>query len=302
MAEKTPVGDMPRMVPDRDDIRRRTTSQPERKPTPATTAPKQPAGNSWVMVTLLIVSGIAIGYLALQQYSLTQLLNSYEERLGLADERIVALERSLTETDESVAMNGTAINAQFKAIKTETDLHMSEIRKLWDVTNKRNRQWIEDNQATLKTQQDLFAGLDNSLKALQSSLVSLQNSQKSDEQMLAELSASLAVEKAELADLASTMEQVEIDMATVNQSMNEVLQANIDERLLTLTLTQENLQSEQGSIDSKVNANGNDIAEINESLKVVDAYRLETSQRLSALVSQLETLNAQVTALTGTSQ
>ena len=31
MAEKTPVGDMPRMVPDRDDIRRRVApTQPDR--------------------------------------------------------------------------------------------------------------------------------------------------------------------------------------------------------------------------------------------------------------------------------
>jgi chromosome segregation ATPase len=98
------------------------------------------------------------------------------------------------------------------------------------------------------------------------------------------------------------MDTVGEEVDAVNRSINEVLQANIDERLLTLTLTQENLQSEQGSIDSRVLTNGNDIAEINESLRAVDAYRLETSQRLSALVAQLETLNAQVTALTGSSQ
>jgi chromosome segregation ATPase len=302
MAEKTPVGDMPRMVPDRDDIRRRANLQPERKPVPAAPAPKETSGNSWVMITLLIVSGVAIGYLALQQYSLTQLLNSYEERLELADDRIIALERSLTETDESVAMNGTAINAQFKAIKNETDFQMSEIRKLWDVANKRNRQWIEDNQASLKSQEGLIAGLDNSLKNLQTNLSTLQNSQQSDEQLLAELSSSLATEQAELAALSLAMDTVGEEVDAVNRSINEVLQANIDERLLTLTLTQENLQSEQGSIDSRVLTNGNDIAEINESLRAVDAYRLETSQRLSALVAQLETLNAQVTALTGSSQ
>lgn len=295
MAEKTPVGDMPRMVPDRDDIRLRTNSQPERKaPTAKKPTAEKPAksGSSGVMVTLLIVSGIAIGYLALQQYSQTQLLNSYEERLGLADERIVALERALTETDESVAMNGTAINAQFKAIKTETDLQMSEIRKLWDVANKRNRQWIEDNQAALKTQGDTVA-------TLQASLKTLQNAQSSDEQMFTNLSTELSGNQSALAELDTLLQSTREELVSITEAMAAIEQANLEERLLTLTLTQENLLSEQGTIDGRVGTNGQSIADIQETLRAVDAYRLETSKRLAALVTQLETLDARVTSLTG---
>ncbi len=295
MAEKTPVGQMPRMVPDRDDIRLRTTPpHVERKSAPK---PKeQPSsGNSWALVLLLVVAGIAIGYLALQQYSLTQLLNSYEERLELADERIVRLEQSLTQTDESVALNGTAINAQFKAIKAETDLQMSEIRKLWDVTNKRNRQWIEENQANIVTQTNATANLE-------AAITSLQTSQSSDEAVIASLKDQLSAQSASYAELDQILKQQSEEMGTVNRAIQSLISANYEEKLLTLTLTQENLLAEQGSIEDLSKANSAQIANIIESINAVDTGRLETNQRLSALSTRLDTLNARVTALTGSSQ
>lgn len=295
MAEKTPVGDMPRMVPDRDDIRQRSNIQPKREPAPAPVKVEKPAQTSWVMITLLLVAGVSIGFLALQQYSMTQLLNSYEERLELADDRIVYLERALTETDESVALNGTAINAQFKAIKTETDFQMSEIRKLWDVANKRNRTWIEDNQAAIKGQ----AG---KVGSLETSLASLQESQASDESVLTSLTTELNTEKSKLLAAESELNGLEEEIATVSRAIESMIAANYEERMLTLTLTQENLLAEQGGIDSKIDGNASNIGEIQASIESIDAYRLETSQRLSAILNQIESLDARITALTGSPQ
>jgi chromosome segregation ATPase len=298
MAEKTPVGDMPRMVPDRDDIRVRqpsATIEPKSKPTPkAKSEPAPQRGPSGVMVTLLIVAGIAIGYLALQQYSLTQLLNSYEERLVLADDRIVALERAMTETDESVAMNGTAINAQFKAIKKETDLHMGEIRKLWDVTNKRNRKWIEDNQASLKTQTTAVATISDAVSKLETA-------QTSDEASLTNLTEQIASERASVLELSSSLDQVGEEMGTVNRAIDKLINSNVEERILTLTLTQENLMAEQGQSDNQINSNQSQINELLTTLKSIDAYRLETNRRLSALTTQLDSLDSRIVAISGTS-
>lgn len=297
MAQKTPIGDMPRMVPDRDDIRRRTPSTPERKPSGKSNPPNAPSsgGTSWVMVTLLLVSGVAIGYLALQQYSMTQLLASYEERMELADDRIVSLERALTETDESVAMNGTAINAQFKAIKNETDLQMSEIRKLWDVANKRNRQWIEDNQSALATQQEKVSGLSTQVAELESS-------QSSDEQRLADLAASLDAEQARLDAMTTTFEDVNAELGTVNRAIENLIQRDYEERILSLTLTQENLLAEQGTLASTVSSQSASLDDLQETLNAIDAGRLETNARLSALRSQLDNLEARVTGLAGPAQ
>lgn len=293
MAQKTPIGDMPRMVPDRDDIRRRSHPVPEKKPS-GKPGPKEPSsgGASWMMITLLLVSGAAIAYLALQQYSMTQLLTSYEERLELADDRIVSLERALTETDESVSMNGTAINAQFKAIKGETDMQMSEIRKLWDVANKRNRQWIEDNQAALASQQEKIAGLSTKITAVETA-------QGADQERLAEVAAQLATEQTRVASLVSGFEEVDAELGTVNRAIESLLQTDYEERILTLTLTQENLQAEQGTLNATVSDNLASLNELQETLRAVNAGRQETNARLSALRSQLDTLDARVTGLTG---
>ncbi len=296
MADKMQSGDMPRMVPDRDEIRNRSHQpQGERK---AHTAQRKPervqtsAKNSWVLVALVIVIGVGLGFIALQQYSMMQLQSSYEERLVLADERIVNLEKALTQTDESVVFNEAAINAQFKAIKSESDLHMDEIRKLWDVTNKRNKQWIQDNQASLATQEKAMASIEKSLQSLTAS-------QASDEQMFSELQTQLTQEKSNLAslqesfvDVSSMMETTDERITQMNSVIGEIEQANFDERLLTLTINQEDSRAAQAR-------SAKSLSDLQDNMKAVDAGRIETSRRLTALSNQLDTLNAKVLSLTG---
>ena len=290
MANKSPVGDMPRMVPDREDIRRRqsNTLPPAERQQPAK------SGGSWVLILLVIISGIAIGYLALQQYSLHQLLGSYEERLELADERIVNLERALTETDESVAMNGTAINAQFKAIKTETDMHMSEIRKLWDVANKRNRNWIEENQAALEKQ-------DQNLNSALANLAKVVKAQEVDAAAIADLNNQATASQKAIKALQSSFAGIDDDLNALEQTMASLASNNFEEQILTLTLNQENMLAEQNKVAASAETNANQLATVVKQLAAVDASRLETSRRLSALSGQIETLGAQLTELTGTS-
>ncbi|WP_320822747.1 hypothetical protein [Reinekea sp.] len=299
MAEKTPAGDLPRMVPDRDDIRNRNARiYTERKPSVEQKASvvKSRPHTSWAVALFLIVAGVAIGYLALQQYSSMQLLNSYEERLMLADERIVSLEQSLTQTDESVSMNGTAINAQFKAIKVETDLQMDEIRKLWDVANKRNRSWIEANQVAL-AEQIKNVGL------IEASLAMVQADQTQDTQRLAVLSDQLSAEESERVQLEQQLKQnterLTAELAVSSSAITSILDASYDEQLLTLTLTQELAIAKQNQINTRQETNNANITELLGAIQAVDAGRLETNKRLTALSGQLDTVNARLVALTG---
>jgi len=334
MAEKTPAGDLPRMVPDRDDIRTRNVrANPERKPAAEkkTSAGQSKSHTSWVVALFLIVAGVAIGYLALQQYSAVQLLNSYEERLILADERIVRLEQSLTQTDESVSMNGTAINAQFKAIKVETDMQMDEIRKLWDVANVRNRAWIVANQTALAEQLE-------SVSLINTSLATVQSGQAEDVKKLASLSEQLSVEKTQRGESEQKFEQalvqieqqfeqftaveqqlvqelglITVDLAAASSTLGNIVDANYGEQILTLTLTQElaaaqrdQISAEQGKIiadqdeiSAKQEINTANITELLGAIEAVDAGRLATNKRLTALSGQLDTVSAKVIALTG---
>ncbi len=301
MAEKTPASDMPRMVPDRDDIRVRTTrSQVERKPKKVEhPAPASNQGQSWVMVTLLLIAGVSIGYLALQQYSMAKLIESYDERMYLADERIVRLEQALTQTDESVAMNGTAINAQFKAIKTEADLHMSEIRKLWDVTNKRNRLWIEANQVTLAAHDKSLKTVKDSITAINKGVVAIEAGQVSGESRLVALTEQLSGQKNELLVITSNLTDESEKIGTATRAIESLMNNSYDDQFLTLTLTQENLLGEQSKFAATQKSNADQVSDIVESITAIDASRLATSQRLGALMNQIESLEARVTSLAG---
>ncbi len=297
MPNKTPVGDMPRMVPDREDIRQRSQEKMsgahDRKPAPKqATEPKQK--NNWVLVFLVILSGVAIGFLSLQQYSMTQLLNSYEERLELADERIVGLERALTETDESVSLNGTAINAQFKAIKNETDLHMSEIRKLWDVTNKRNRNWIEENKAALETQTQ-------KLNSALASLAKVIDAQAVDASAISSINEVMSQSETQLDEINQAVTELDVETQSISTTLESFIGNNYEEQILSLTLTQENMLAVQNDVGSTADKNADGITDILIQIDAIDASRVETSRRLSALTSQIETLNSRLTALTGSS-
>lgn len=280
MSDKPNFGSIPSMVPDRDDIRERHTpppTQPTKEPIDDIPLDDDylPSKTPWGLVVSVAVLAIAAIFMAYQQYSLHQLQASYEERLELADDRIVSLERALNQTDESVALNETAINAQFKAIKSDTDVHMSEIRKLWDVANKRNKNWIEENQAALKSQLAAVNANEQTLDELSSQL---QSSDQAVASLNSQLSPLQQLTQSNKDALASMTQQLN----SLNETLEGALQANIEERLISLTLAQEDLLAEQASYSQQ--------------LRAIDASRIETSKRLTALANQLDALSARLDA------
>ena len=302
MADSKPVNELPRMVPDRDEIRTRKGSGQESKPTGSGSGPgakptppvRRGGAGPMVWVALLVLLAALVG-LGLMAYSQNQMLASYEERLQLADDRITSLERSMNETGESVAMNETAINAQFRAIKSETDMQMSEIRKLWDVSNKRNREWIEENQQAIgKLQTDLQAQTDK-LAALGSSL-------DQQSQTLESLAGRLDSQQQSASQRAETLTSVQEQLNTLNEDLKSIDLASLEERLISLTLGQESLQQDQGEMRSSVQSMNATVQELDETIQAIDASRLDTNRRLVTLNDQLQALEAKVSALTGSAQ
>ena len=93
-------------------------------------------GTNLVMVVL--VAGLMVaGWFIANQH---QLLNDEQAALESASARIAVLEDRLRVTDE--AMTETGQDTQEKLGFWE-----SEVRKLWAITNERNRKWIKDNES-----------------------------------------------------------------------------------------------------------------------------------------------------------
>ena len=110
------------------------------------------------VLALTIAGFAAAGWFILHQQDQ---LKDNEQALAEAGERLRLLEERLRMTDETMTEAGKDTNEQLTFWE-------SEVRKLWDVTNKRNRKWIQDNQAALKRQTSSIAGVQSTLKELKS--------------------------------------------------------------------------------------------------------------------------------------
>ena len=104
-------------------------------------------------VMVILVGGlVAAGWFIANQQ---QMLVMEKARLSDANERLERLEQRLAATDTALSQGG-------EDTKEQISFWESEIRKLWNVSNERNRGWIKDNQKAV-------TGLDKSVTALQAS-------------------------------------------------------------------------------------------------------------------------------------
>ena len=113
-------------------------------------------GVSAVLVFALAGFVAAGWFIAHQQ----QLLDAAEVKQRETDRRLRLLEERLRLTDAAMTESGADTNEQL-------NFWESEIRKLWDVSNKRNKGWIEDNQEAIKAQGVSLSGARSLLNRLE---------------------------------------------------------------------------------------------------------------------------------------
>ena len=142
--------------PDQDEIVRpkpRTTPRAVAEPVKAP-PPKAKAASSGLAVFALLVALVGVagcGWLYVK-------LEQAQKIVNLADARIVELEKQLAMTgDESVA-SMTAVQAKLKWAD-------SEIRKLWGVSNDRNKKSISDNLSRIEGLEKLSKGVDAKIQS-----------------------------------------------------------------------------------------------------------------------------------------
>lgn len=110
-----------------------------------------------------------------------------ENNLQLADyaKRIGALEERLRMTDESLSESDAATDDKLSFWETE-------IRKVWDLANKRNKRWIEENRANIERANKTAAGAASSINTLKNTVARLDTSAKR-QQEVADLVAALDI-------------------------------------------------------------------------------------------------------------
>ena len=158
------------------------------------------------------------------------------------------LETRLRVTDETMTEAGQDTTEQI-------GFWESEIRKLWDVSNKRNKDWIEANQATLKKQTQTLAGIDSTLRGLKASVSQHESAFKQQQ------------------DIVDQLTGIELRLS---QLIDQQRDLNDKANLASQTAA-----SLKASLEGRVKENEQAIA-------AIDAYRLQINGRVADLQRRIE--------------
>lgn len=223
------------------------------------TATKKPAatdGSSiWMAATgFLMVLVLVLGTWFFRQLSSLQAV--VDNRLEQSTEQLGSLASQLSATDESVTQSSGQVRETLAT-------HDSEIRKLWDVANKRNRDWIQKNQADIAQLNRQRGELNKAIESLKAELATVKKS--TDQMTLArnQLQTQIGVQ-------AETVKQLETRVATQQkqvEALNKLLPA---------------MQS-LARVDGAGGGLANRLAEIESAINAIDAHRRQVNVRLDRL-------------------
>ncbi len=214
-------------------------------------SPRQPGGSRPVGLNLILavlVAGLVVaGWFIANQH---QLLAEGNEALAAAEARIAVLEDRLRVTDEALTETGEATSEQI-------NFWESEIRKLWSVSNERNRKWIKDNEAAI-------AKLDKGLSSLESADRDIKGTLGRHESAFAK--------QQSLVDQITSME---VQLQQVLRSQRDLVDR--------VNAAQQSVAGLQSGLASRVREN-------EQAVKAIDAYRLQLNSRLADIERRLSSL------------
>ena len=166
------VKDMPRIAPTREDVatyRQRSGRGDGGGPTTGR------------LIGINLVLALLIGGLCAAGWFIVELQSALigsQQQLEQADSRIAHLEKEMAFASQDLDESGNQMT-----------FWESEIRKLWDVTNKRNRTWIIENQGTLEQHNKSIDVYGSDLRNLKASVASHDRALGAYDQVAARLAA-----------------------------------------------------------------------------------------------------------------
>ena len=208
--------------------------------------PARAIGTSFMIAILVAGLALAGWFIANQQQQLTVERDKLED----ANERLERLENRLSATDSAMSQGGQDTQEQI-------GLWESEIRKLWAVSNERNKKWIEDNQSAVKRLNGTLNGIESSNRDLKAA-VSRHSDALDEQQALVDKLASLEL-------------QIQQIVRGQRDLVDKVNAAN------------QGLASVRAGVADKVSDNS-------DAITAIDAHRVRVNSRLAEIERQLSAL------------
>ena len=200
----------------------------------------------------LMIGGFGIGgWFVFNQQQ--ELLASERERAG-TEERVQQLEARARATDETMSEAGEDTNEQLSFWETE-------IRKVWDVANKRNKKWIQDNQAAITRHQSTLNSVEASLADIRSAVS--RNDAKLQQQ----------------GEIIERLADVQEQVRTLVRQHRDLVDAVNTSRQVVATL--------KASLEPRVE-------NLEEAISAIDGSRQQTGAQWSGLRARLDALERQL--------
>lgn len=215
-------------------------------------------GGFWKAMTLslaLLVAGLA--------------WFSWSQSLAQRDlaARFTELQSRLESTGQSLNESGATLASQLKALDTALDANGAEIKKLWSITNDRNRPAIEQQGKAL-------ASLQAELKQATQALARSSNDAEAAK-------AAVAAMKSELAALAASVDSVKRESLAVSAGLDE-LRTQVQASRSAVAKLDEQMRGMRDSVAKSASDN-------RQALAAIETFRRETNLQLRAMREQLAT-------------
>lgn len=235
----------------------------KKKPRPAKPQPVAQPKKFGFIVLCFLVGLLSLSLAALSAFSWHQ---SQSQRY--LQQRFNDLAQRLESSDESVAQSGAALAIKLSKQEETLATHWSEIKKLWGVANDRNKKSIK---ALQLADGELKKGLNKtrqSLSSLQADLSSVQTRLKTTQAEVKKVSSASLVASAQTDDFHRQLKSLESKLK------------GFDSEAASL----------QKLIEKNRQAQSRRLAELEQAVKSMDAFRKQTNEKFSRLQSAAPTL------------
>ena len=189
------------------------------------------------LLLFLVVGLAALGWLAWQQQQSMMLMSA---QLTEAHDQVTQLSNQLTDTESN--MTATARDADETMATNE-----AEIRKLWAVSNKRNKGWIQTNQASIATIQAQTTKLRQTLSQTETDFNSTLNRIVAQQRDLTDKINVLAQQNKQLTE--TLTRQVEQNTQSIRAI--DVSRQQNNQRILDVSRRLSTLESRVGALESR---------------------------------------------------
>lgn len=243
--------------------------RPRQSAAPRPAAARSGGGGFWIASTVILLI-VALGMGAFMYRELSMVRAQLDNRLSESTERLGSLASQLSAADESFSQSAGQVQQRL-------DEHMNEIRKLWDVANKRNKGWIEENQAAIRTLQGKDTEMSRTLATLRNELNTAKTDAATAKQLVTELRTTL-----QQTTVARNQMQTQLDLS------QETLR-QLESRVAAQQKTLEDVRGLLPQLQALASAQGQGggvatrLREVEAAISAFDEYRRQVNARLDAL-------------------